>query len=697
MGFMTKMRENTKYVLWFVVFAFGALFMLQDAGTFDFIGAGPRNVIVVDGEPVSLAQYRDLLDNQERLYQNQTGQSMTQQAMDRAHEMVYNQLVDGVLIENEMNRLGITVTDDELVDLIQGENPHPMIVSRFSNGQGELDRTLLQSFIDNQDLNQDWAFLEAQLRDIRRREKLQELMEATVHVSEEEIQEEYNRQNLKIDTRFVALRYAAINDSVISYTDRDLQNFYNENREDFKRKKSYTLQYASIPLVPSRDDTLSIMDEMERIKPQFAEADNDSLFLARYASAQPYASTFFLADDLDYELGTAIYDQPESGRIIGPIVVGDEIRMIKIQDFRPSEDRLIRARHILFRASPNNSAEQDKARSDANDVLQRLRNGEDFATLAKLFSTDNVSAARGGDLGWFGRGKMVEPFEDAAFGARIGRVVGPIESAFGYHLIEVTQETEQEVRLADYVQVIEPSRDTMNDLEEQLDDIKYYAEEENKDFQEEARTRNINVQEVQVQEDQSFISGLGTSRQILNFLQAEQKGNISDVIQLDEMFVVARLVDIVEEGYRPFDEVKAQIEPRLKLEKKKGIQRQRLEEALTANGFDGLANAVGAQERVVTAVTYNTRSVADLGNDPIFKGTVFSMESGQTSPVVEGRNGVFVVNVTKVDEPAAITDAQKTQIENQLLTELRNKTTSEWLASLREEADVKDNRRFFGM
>ena len=697
MGFMTKMRENTKYVLWFVVFAFGALFMLQDAGTFDFIGAGPRNVIVVDGEPVSLAQYRELVDNQERMYQSQTGQSMTQQAMDRAHEMVYNQLVDGVLIENEMDRLGITVTDEELVDLIQGENPHPMIVSRFSNGQGELDRTLLQSFIDNQDLSQDWAFLEAQLRDIRRREKLQELMEATVHVSEEEIQEEYRKQNLSIDTRFVALRYASVSDSAISFNDRDLQSFYNENKEDFKRKKSYSVQYASIPLVPSREDTLAIMDEMERIKPQFADAENDSLFLARYASAQPYASTFFLADDLDYELGTAIFDQPEADRIVGPLVVGNEIRMIKIQDFRPSEDRLLRARHILFRASPNNATEQEEARNEANQVLQRLRNGEDFETLAKLFSSDNVSAARGGDLGWFGEGKMVEPFENAAFGARVGQIVGPVQSDFGYHLIEVTQETEQEVRLAEYVQVIEPSRDTMNDIEEQLDDIKYYVEEENREFREEATSRSITVQDVQVQEDQSFISGIGTSRQILNFLEAEQEGNISDVIQLDNMFVIARLVDIIPEGYRPFDEVQAQIEPRLKLEKKKEVQRQKLEQALASNNFDGLASALGVQERTVPGVTYDTRSVADLGNDPIFKGTIFSMESGQTSPVVEGRNGVFVVHVTNAQEPGSITEAQKSQIQTQLLTDLRNKTTSEWLASLREEADVKDNRRFFGL
>ena len=696
MGFMTKMRENTKYVLYFVVIAFGILFMLQDAGTFDFIGAGPQNVIVVDGEPISLEQYRALLDNEEQRYQSQTGQSMNQQAMDRAHEAVLNQLVDGILIEKEMDRLGITVTDDELVDLIQGDDPHPLIVRTFNDGQGGLDRNLLQSFIDDPSASQQWTFLEAQLRDVRRREKLQQLMEATVHVSNEEIQTEFRKQNLTVDTRYAALRYAAVSDDSIAFDDSDLRDYYNENREDFKRKKAYSLKYASLPLEPSQADTLAILDEMERLKTRFTESDNDSLFLARYASAQPYASTFFLADDLDYELGTAIYETPEAGRVIGPLVIGNEIRMIKIQEFRPSEDRLIRARHILFRASPTDEEAKRNARQEALDVRDRLRNGEDFETLAKLFSSDNASAARGGDLGWFGQGRMVEAFEEAAFDARIGRIVGPVETTFGYHLIEVTDETEEEVRLAEYVQIIEPSRDTMTKLEEQLDDLKFYAEESD-NFDSEAERIGITLQEVQVEEDQTFISGIGTSRQLINFIEASAEGKISDVIQLDQMFIVAQLAEIIPEGYRPFEEVESQILPRFKNEKKKEVQKIRMESALAQNGFDGLAGALGVSERTVTKVSHSTRSVADLGDDPIFKGTVFSMEEGNTSGVVEGRNGVFVVQVSNVEEPAEITEAERSQIENSLLTSLRNRTTQEWLTALRENADVDDNRRFFGL
>ncbi|MEM8486314.1 MAG: peptidylprolyl isomerase [Bacteroidota bacterium] len=695
MGLMTKMRENTKYVLYFVVVAFGILFMLQDAGTFDMVGSNTATEIIkVNGQPISYEQYRNVLDNQTRLYQSRTGESMTQQAMDNARDQVYNQLVDGLLIEQEMERLGIKVTDGELVDLVLGDNPHPMVVSTFSDATGNLDRNLLQSFLDDETASQQWTMLEAQLRDTRRREKLQKLVEATVRVSEEDVLEEYRKNNLKVDTRFVALRYATVPDDSITFSDRDLRSYYDNNKEDFSRKKSFTLDYVSIPKLPSTQDTLTIMDEMEDLKTRFAEAEDDSLFLTRFASARPYASAFFVADDLDYELAVAVYDDLTPQRIIGPMIVGNEARLIKIQEVQDGEDELIRARHILFRITDTSDEGKRTTRNEALSVKSRLEAGEDFDTLAKLFSSDNSSAIRGGDLGWFGRGKMVEAFENAAFGAREGRIVGPIESRFGYHLIEVTDKTTQQVRLADYAQLIEPSVTTVNAIAERLSDLEFYASESD-DFRGEAEKLNLEVKEVQVQSEQTYISGIGNSRQLRNFMESSGVDAISPVVELDEAFVVAQLAAETPEGYRTFEDVKAEIEPRAKLEKKKAYQYAKMKRAFDASGFDGLASSLNTTERIVTAVTHNTRSVAELGNDPIFKGTVLSLEDGQTSNVIEGQNGVFVVRATKVEKPAEISDVQRTQLETQLSTQLKQQATSQWLSSLRDKADIEDNRRFF--
>jgi peptidyl-prolyl cis-trans isomerase C len=101
------------------------------------------------------------------------------------------------------------------------------------------------------------------------------------------------------------------------------------------------------------------------------------------------------------------------------------------------QQEAVRARHILIRVDPNVSPEDDqKAKDRMNAVLAKAKKGEDFAQLAKEYS-EGPSKARGGDLGYFGRGQMVKPFEDAAFSLKVGEISGPVRTKFGYHIIMV--------------------------------------------------------------------------------------------------------------------------------------------------------------------------------------------------------------------------------------------------------------------
>jgi peptidyl-prolyl cis-trans isomerase C len=99
----------------------------------------------------------------------------------------------------------------------------------------------------------------------------------------------------------------------------------------------------------------------------------------------------------------------------------------------------IRASHILIRVDPQaDQSQKDESRKKMEAIQQRLKKGEDFAELAKQYSED-PSSAKGGDLGYFGRGRMVRPFEDAAFALKPGEVSDIVETQFGYHLIKVTE------------------------------------------------------------------------------------------------------------------------------------------------------------------------------------------------------------------------------------------------------------------
>lgn len=163
-------------------------------------------------------------------YQQQTGEAPTPQMSDLIREQVFNALVEERLRQQAMERLGITVTDDEVVQMVLGDNPHPIIKAYFGDENGNVNRALLQNFIDNPAAREDWIRLEEYLRAERARQKLEQLLLATVHVSDQEVEEEYRRRTLRADARYVALRYAEVPDDSVTVTESDLRRYYNEHR-----------------------------------------------------------------------------------------------------------------------------------------------------------------------------------------------------------------------------------------------------------------------------------------------------------------------------------------------------------------------------------------------------------------------------------------------------------------------------------
>ena len=695
MGTMNKIRDNTGIILWILVFAFGVIWVLQDSGGLDVVGNVRADVIAaVDGERISVEEYSQVLERQMQQYQAQTGEPMPPQMVDMTRDQVFNALVEDRLRQREISRLGIEVTDEEVYNMVMGENPHPLILSYFGDGQGGVNRSLLQNFIANPEVQQDWIQIEEILRADRRSQKLDNLIAATVRVSDYDVDQEYLRRNLRVDASYVALRYAAIPDDSVQVTDRDLRNFYNEHRNDYKREKTYTVNYVGLSKEPTAEDSSLVLDELERIRERFATAEDDSVFLQRNGSERPFTSAYFRADELDPAVSEVVFADLTTGRIAGPIVSGTEAHLVKILDVRRAEDPAVRARHILIRAAEGDDQARAQARTEATEAMNRIRSGEDFETVARAVSDDPGSAARGGDLGYFSRGAMVKPFEDAAMNARVGQLVGPVETQYGYHIIEVTARADQEVQIADLAHRIRADVSTLNSIQERLDDLHYYADESG-DFAAEAQRMNLTPQQVIIQEGQEFIPGLGSSATIFNFLNRAKDGDVSEVIELNDQFVVLQLQEVRPEGFRSIEEVRSELEPRVRLAKKAEIQAGRLRNALTNDDLQALASKVGAEVREAAGVTYNNPVVPGLGREPKFTGTALGLGEGEVSAPIEGESAAYVLKVSAVHAPAPISEAQREQIRNQLLEQRRATVRMQWLASLREKAEIQDNRRLF--
>lgn len=691
MGTMNRMRENTGIVLWILVISFGGLWVLQDSGVFDTIGTDPLGkVIVVDGDPITREVYSRQLEAQlEQVRRTNNGNVLPQQ-LEVERERTFNALVENKLREHMMDEIGVTVSDTEVRELILGENPHWVVRQNFSDGQGGINRAILQNVIDDPSQAQALIQLEQFIRLERREQRLNLLLEGSVRVSEADAKATWELEQKRADAEFFFLRYADIPDSLVTVTDRDLSRYYSDNREDYARERLYSVQIASLSRLPSQEDTLAIMQEIERLRQGFEETDNDSLFLAQSASEVNWSDNFLGASTLSPAELSVLFEQgtvPQEGDIIGPIIVNGQAQLIKVAATRPAEENHVRARHILVNADDDPAA----ARASIQDIQRRLQSGEDFEAVAIEMSDDPGSGSNGGDLGWFGPGRMVEAFEDAALGADIGTLVGPIETSFGFHLIEVTHRAPVDVQLSRLAYAIDVSVATLNNIQESLEDLRYYAEEEG-DFTSEAERRGLSIESLQIQDGQTSIPGFGQSFSIEAFLRDADVGDISPVIELNEVALVVHVIDIESAGYEPLEIVEAQVRQLAILEKKREHQVNRLQSAYDSGGFAGLADALGLSPQLASNISFDNPVVSGLGQDYQFVGAALGLSAGEDSGVLIGDNGAYVIRTNAVSEPPEISDDELDNLLADLTRDQRSLVLQGWITTLRESAEIEDLR-----
>ena len=688
MGVMNKMRENTSVVLYVLVFAFGGLWVLQDSGAFDAMGFSTgRDIARVDGEPIPYEQFQGAVGQRIDLYQQQ-GVEITPAVRARIEDEVFNALVDNRLREAEMDRLGVRVSESELRDAFTGPNPDPIILQIFGDGSGGVDRARLNAFIADPESfggTQEYLILlEQEIAQSRRQAKLDALIEATARVSEGEVETEYIRRNRRATADYVALRYADVPDDQVEVSDADLRGYYNENRDDFERPRTFAVEYVTLEKVPTPDDSAHVREELNRLRADFETAEDPAAFVSASAYGEGEAA-FVPAADMAPDLAEAIYSDLTVGRVVGPMIVGDEGLLARITDVRAAESPSVRARHILFATTGLDVAQRVKARLQRGDIA--------FEAAAIQYSTDESNKAQGGDLGWFGAGRMVQAFEEAAFSAPIGTVVGPIETQFGHHLILVEERATQEVEL---VQLSLPVPSSVDRLLEEAEDLRYYAESEGSGFADEAGRRGFQVQTANVTEEQQAIPGLQIGRDALRWIRRSETGDISDPLDATTSFVVFHVTNVTPEGFRPFDEVKEEIEPRVLLEKKKEVQLARLREAIQSSGGDlsAVATAVGQSVQTLENAALNAPVIPGVGREPRVVGTAFGLQPGATSGAVAGNGAAFVIRTTAFTggDLAEFTDEAREQIRTQLLNRKRQQVLRQWLQNLRDSADIEDFR-----
>ena len=665
---------------------------------------GRLEVGSIKGETV---QYPDFLRKVEELadiYRSNTGQTqLDEETWVQVREQTWESMIREKIMGDVYSKLGISVTQDEMLDMIQGTNIHPIVQQIFTDpSTGQFQRSAVVNFIRNLELGVSpeqrnyWLYLERQILSERLQAKYNNLISKALYVTNDEAQYSLEGRNRNMNFEYIAMNYNSVADADIAFTDKELRDYYAANKNEFKEEKSRTIEYIVFDVKPSPSDYSAAEKWINDIRNDFTGASDNVQFVNSNSdvgfdgtwyriSALPDSLTTWIAEE-----GAAINDT------YGPYFDNASYKLAKLHASEMMPDS-VEARHILLRINTAEEAVMVQALADSlKDVIEK---GGNFATLARQYSTDTGSAISGGDLGWFGRGMMVKPFEDAAFNNKVNEVT-IVPTQFGLHIVQTTRRgaLSRQVQVAVMERTVTPS--TLTNQSVYALASKFVSENTTRDkFNAAAEAEGLTKRQAILRENDRVIPGLESPRALVRAAFEAKTGSIlknfdeSPIFELGGSFVVATLFSGTEEGTAPFENVKTRVELAVQKQKKGELLIGKVKTAAEGKtDMYDIATEVGGSVSIASNINITSMTIPGVGNEPAVIGAVTAMEPGLISQAIKGNNAVFLVKVTDIEDGG---DSNVDGERDRLLQAMSFRASYQAYEALREAIEVVDRRNKF--
>jgi len=356
----------------------------------------------------------------------------------------------------------------------------------------------------------------------------------------------------------------------------------------------------------------------------------------------------------------------------------------------------VRASHILFKTEGKDDA---AVKAKAEEVLKQAKSGADFAELAKKYSEDESSAKNGGDLDYFGKGRMVPEFDQVAFSLQPGQISDLVKSQFGYHIIKVvdkkaaTTKTLAEVRqqITDQL-AYERAQAQAADLAQKL------QKEISKpsDLDTVGKTQGLTVQESGFFARDEPILGLGPSPEASGKAFDMNIGEVAGPVRTSRGFAFETLVAKQDPYVPKLDEVKDRVKDEvIKTKARELSQRKAAEIAAklrTAPDFEKAAKAAGVDVKTTDLITRDA-PIPDLGTAAAVEDAAFKLPVGGVSEPIATDNGTAVIKVLEKQEvtPEQLA-AARDKFRDDMLADRRNRFFSAYMAKAKQKMKIDVNR-----
>jgi len=698
MAVLQNIRNKAGLLIGIIAFALLA-FLLGDLLNNGSIGQPDRTIAEINGEDIAIDEYQARLSEMTEVYKMNTGQvALDQTTLERVQDDTWNALVSDFILKSEYDATGLSIHKDELFDMVQGDNIHPMIQQLFANPQtGQVDKTQILNFLKSFDMEGGaerkayWLFIEKELQRQRLNEKYNTLLAKGILVNSEEAKYAVDGSEMNKNVDFFSVAYSTISDSTVTISSSDISAYYNANKEKYKQIDSRNIEYVTYPIIASSDDDKEVSDWSKEIASEIAEV-NDEKELARYVkfnSDETWTQQYQGEDKVEERLKDFAFNN-EVGAVYGPYQENETYKVVKLAAREMRSDSVM-ASHILIQ-------EETAARTEelADSLLAILKaDKRKMATLAEQFSKDQGSATNGGDLGWFNDGMMVAPFNDAAFDGKVGDVQ-KVNTQFGTHLIIVTKKSKpvEKVLLATVSRKVEASNTTYRSTYTEAS--KFRADSPDQEsFKASATANNMRVRfGNNITRDSKTVMGLEDSKDLVRWAYKAELGDVSEVIELSDKFIIASLIKVSENGYRPQSEVAELIKTELIKEKKAEMIAQKIESnKASSQTITSLASKMGTSIKTADNINFSSYSVAQAGVEPKLVGAISAASPDVISEPIAGNRGVYVFKVTSEanNNNGSTIESEK----NAMAQSKAYMVNYQAFNTLKEKADVSDNRLLF--
>ncbi|MFD0798804.1 peptidylprolyl isomerase [Maribacter chungangensis] len=705
MAVLENIRKRTTVLILIIGLALFA-FVISGVFTSSEFGGGTKvgsSVAEINGNELSIDEFRQKVEVASR-QMGPTASSL--QVMNQ----VWDQEVRNSILGAQFNDLGIGIEKDQIVDFLEtagyGQNP------QFQDANGMFDANLFRQTVMDWKVNnppqyEAWLQTEEQIVQMAKEQTYFNLVKAGVGATLKEGELEYKLATEKMDIKYVRVPYSSIADSTITVSKAEIAAYVDKHQEDYKQEKARDIRFVYFEEKPSEADDQAVKASVTQLLDDTIEYNaqtdrNDTIrgfrntqdmaaFLSRYSDVQ--LDTVYKAKK---ELPSSVADTLMSlqvGQFYGPYKDGASYKVTKMMDRKPNGS--VKSSHILItyegatRANPEIKRTKEEAEAKAKKLFAQVKNNiADFTAFARD-NSDGPSAPQGGDLGYFQQGRLAAEYNDFIFSNPVNEV-GLVETDFGFHIIKV-DDKEDIVQLATLSREVVASEETTNALFTSATKFEMETIANENEFSSIAKTNEYVVRPVnRIKELDENLPGLGLQRPVVQWAFNEDT-NVGDIkrFNINNGYAVVQVTGKYKEGPMAPEDASLTVLPILRKERKAA----QIIAANKGKAMDAFAKDNNVSVSTASALTVKSPTIPGAGSEPLVVGTAYGMGTGETSGLLEGNTGVFMIEVTNRTEAPNL-DNYSTYA-NTLKTNAANRVNTAVYNALKEGAEIEDKRATF--